>query len=302
MIDCSEGYKNADEIINTIGLMLEKADQLGSDFNILADESALQDYEDRIYVKRALENAIDQDAVEIFLQPLIEADSGKLIGAEALARIRDSEGRIIPPGAFIPVAEKNGRINQLGEQVFEKVCRFICNNNIEEMGMKYINVNLSPIQFMRPDLGDRFATIVRRYGIKPDQIHLEITEEAIIDEQMMEKQVRLMQKNGFRFVLDDYGKGYSNLMRIKKTSFVTIKIDMEIVWDYCNSMDAVLPMMISAFKSLGLSITAEGIETEEMANKMRAIGCDYLQGMLFSAPVSVNSFLKKYRYGEDLNV
>ena len=148
---------------------------------------------------------------------------------------------------------------------------------------------------MISDLGKRFLSTIKMYGVNPEKIHLEITEEAMIDEQQMEKQIQMMQRDGFLFVLDDYGKGYSNLTRLKKSPFVNVKLDMEIVWDYCNAEDAILPMMVEAFKKMGFEITAEGIETEDMARKMTEIGCDYLQGMLFSSPVPIDDFLDKYK-------
>ncbi|WP_029320137.1 EAL domain-containing protein [Butyrivibrio sp. AE3004] len=294
LIDCEKGYTSADVVLNTITVMLEQANKLDNDFNILVSDDPIADYEDRLYLKRTMENAIDQRSVEVYLQPIIDAKKKKLVGAEALARIRDNGGNIIPPGAFIPIAEQNGRINQLGEQVFEKVCEFIADTEIKKMGMQFINVNLSPIQFMRADLGRRFLSEVHKYGIDPEIIHLEITEEAMIDEQQMEKQIQIMQKEGFKFVLDDYGKGYSNLSRLKKSPFINVKLDMEVVWDYCSAPDHIVPMMVGAFKKMNFSITAEGIETEDMARKMTDIGCDYLQGMLFSSPMSMEDFVKKY--------
>ena len=294
LINCDEGYQHSDVILNTIGVMLEKADVMGNDFNVLTDENAIQDYEDRVYIKRVMENAIDNDEVEVFLQPLIDARTRKLAGAEALARIRDSEGNIISPNDFIPIAEKNGRINILGEQIYTKVCMLFKDYDLDKMGVSFINVNLSPIQFMRSDLVDRFTSILNKYDLSAQKIHLEITEAAMIDEYQMDKQIRVMTNSGFQFVLDDYGKGYSNLTRLKKNPFINVKIDMEVVWEHCTNPDQVLPMMVSVFKSRGYGITAEGIETEEMASIMTRIGCDYLQGMLFSAPIPIDEFMGKY--------
>ncbi len=294
MIDCAKGYDSADDVLDTLSILLENAGKMGDDFNILSDNCAIQEYTDRIAIKRALEYAVDNDGVEVYLQPLIDAKSGKLAGAEALARIRSMDGEIIPPTVFIPIAEQNGRINTLGEQVFEKVCRFISENSLESMGVAFINVNLSPLQFLRKDLVDRFNCIISKYNVPAEMIHLEITEEAMIDDVQMERQVKRMQKNGYKFVLDDYGKGYSNLNRLKKIPFINVKIDMEVVWDHCSSPDEVLPMMVNVFKNKGYGITAEGIETENMAESMRNMGCDFLQGMLFSAPISMKAFINKY--------
>jgi EAL domain-containing protein (putative c-di-GMP-specific phosphodiesterase class I) len=294
LLDCNKVYRSVDEVFNTLNLLLDKTESLGDDYNILSDEGTLQDYEDRLDVKKALEYAVDNDKVEVFLQPLLNSATRKVIGAEALSRIRDADGKIISPGAFIPIAEMNGRINQLGEQVFEKVCRFISENDIETMGLEFINVNLSPIQFMRSDLVDRFTSIINKYDVNPELIHLEITEVFMIDELQMERQINILQRSGFKFVLDDYGKGYSNLSRMKRSPFVNIKLDMEVVWDYCNEPDVFIPMMVKAFKEMDLGITAEGIETEQMADAMTDIGVDYLQGMLFSPPIPEDEFVKKY--------
>ena len=148
---------------------------------------------------------------------------------------------------------------------------------------------------MRSDLGKRFLSIIKMYGVSPEKIHLELTEEAMIDEQQMEKQIQIMQRDGFRFVLDDYGKGYSNLTRLKKSPFINVKLDMSVVWDYCANPDDILPGEIETFKKSGFEITAEGIESEDMANKMTAIGCRYLQGFYFSKPIPVDEFILRYK-------
>jgi len=99
---------------------------------------------------------------------------------------------------------------------------------------------------------------------------------------------------GFNFVLDDYGKGYSNMTRLKSIPFINVKLDMSTVWDYCSNPDDVLPNMVKTFRGVGFSITAEGIEDEVMAEKMRNIGVTYLQGYHFSKPLPMSDFVKKY--------
>ena len=136
--------------------------------------------------------------------------------------------------------------------------------------------------------------ILKQYNLQAGQIHLEITEQSIIDYTLMKEQIDVLRRIGFHFVLDDYGSGYSNLTRVKHYPFWNIKLDMEVVWDYCKTRDTLLPHIVTAFKELGFSITAEGIETEEMADALAAIGCDYLQGYLFDKPIPVNDFVAKY--------
>ncbi len=241
-------------------------------------------------IRQYIEKAIDDSGFELYLQPIVDAKSGRVIGAEALSRVRDDEGKIILPGEFIPVAENSGRINELGELVFDNTCRFIKEKGLDNLGIEWINVNLSPAQFLRIDLADRFASIAKSHGVDPSNVHLEITEGALIDDSFFQRQIKALTDKGFMFVLDDYGTGYSNLARLKRCPFINIKIDMSIVWGYCTEPDAILPRMIQAFKDTGFTITAEGIEDEKMAETMKKLGCDYLQGYHFSKPVAAEAF------------
>ena len=247
-------------------------------------------------IKRAVEYAVDHNSVELFLQPVFDAKTNKLIGAESLSRIKDENGNYISPSLFIPIAEKNGRINKLGEQRFEKTCRFIKENDINAMGLSWINVNLSPIQILRRDLNKRFSTILQKYGISPEKIHLEITEESMIDFDFLDTQMKSMNNSGFCFVLDDYGKGYSNVARMKKCPFINVKLDMEFVWDYMKDQDKILPTLVQTIKLMGFTVTAEGIENQEIADAMKEIGCDYLQGFCFSKPLPAKEFAEKYGF------
>ena len=259
------------------------------------DDDMFQATHETTKIKAVLENAIKTNSVEVFLQPIVDAQTLKLVGAESLARIRDEKGNIIPPGKFISLAEKNGRINQLGEQVFEKTCRFVKSNDLKSMGMKWVNVNISTAQFMKKDLAKSFEILLNKYNVSPDSIHLEITEVAIIDESLMKDQINEIQKRGFAFSLDDYGTGYSNVSRLKHYPFTNVKLDMSLVWDHCKKPDIILPMLVKTLKGSGYTITAEGIETIEMAKAMAEIGCDYLQGWYFSPPIPMNDFINKYK-------
>ncbi len=147
---------------------------------------------------------------------------------------------------------------------------------------------------MRSDLADRFSAIAQKYQVDPKLIHLEITEEAIIDEDFMIRQIRQMKEKGFEFVLDDYGTGYSNLARLKRCPFINVKLDMSLVWDYYQNPDEILPNMIQAFKHMKFGITSEGIEDEKMAEMMKNIGCDFLQGFYYSKPLPMDEFVEKY--------
>lgn len=294
VLEVGERVSSADVLLGSIIDGLNKADRLGAAQIVTISDRELKANEDEVAIKRYLENAVERDNVEVYLQPLMDAQSGKIVGAEALCRIRDDEGNIIPPGKFISLAEENGKINELGTQTFEKTCEFISEYNVAGAGLQWINVNLSPVQFMKADLADRCEELIKKYNVDPGLIHLEITEESMIDDAFFQKQTTALRDKGFKFVLDDYGTGYSNLARLKKCPFINIKLDMSIVWDYYKEPDKLLPNLIQTFKEMDFSITAEGIEDEKMAAVMREIGCDYFQGYYYSKPISMIDFADKY--------
>ena len=285
---------STDRIVSTLLAALDNAGQSVVPAGDQPVAEAIQSIDEQMDIKKALEKALEEYRVEVFLQPLIDSKSGKVIAAEALARIRDENNNLIPPGLFIPIAEKNGHINDLGEQVFIRVCRFIRDNNLDALGLSWINVNLSPIQCMSNGLAANFSRILKEYNIPASRIHLEITEQSMVDYSLIKTQIDGLSSSGFRLSLDDYGSGYFNLTRVKRYPFKNIKIDMEIVWDYFNARDHLLPTLIHAFKEMNFTITAEGIENREMADEFRRIGCDYLQGYYYSKPLPITDFLRRY--------
>ena len=295
-ISPQNGLDSAERILSNLTIALEMVGQADATapHSMVMDAESILKLDEQVDILRTLERSIKDGNVEVFLQPVFDSTARRMVAAEALARIRDQEGNIIPPSLFIPIAEKNGYINRLGEIVFEKTCAFILNHDMDSLGLSWINVNLSPIQCMQPDIARQLNGILKRYGISAERIHLEITEQSIIDFTLLEKQIIELREHGFQFVLDDYGSGYSNLIRVRQYPFINIKLDMEVVWDYFHNRDHLLPTVVDGFRKSGFSVTAEGIETVEMAEALTAIGCDFLQGFLFDRPLPVDEFVKKY--------
>ena len=181
------------------------------------------------------------------------------------------------------------------EQVFRKACLFVKEHDMEELGISWLNVNLSPIQCMRSDLSRRFEDILAENHVDSRYIHLEITEQSMVDFSSSIKQIMKLKDAGFKFALDDYGSGYSNLTRVKEYPFINIKLDMSVVWDYYHERDFLIPYLVEAFHQMNFSITAEGIETLDMAEVMSSIGCDFLQGYYFSKPLPEEEFVRYCR-------
>ncbi len=282
---------SAEQAVNTIVGALGYA-ATASDNLINLNENRTLDQQ--MEVKSALERALDEDKLEVFLQPIMDSASGAVAGAEVLARIRDGDGRIIPPSLFIPVAEKNGKINLVGERVLEKTCRFLHEYGTALPGLKWVNVNLSPIQCMKRDLSERFLEILSENGISSELFRFELAGQSVIDIPLLEEHIQTLHEKGFTFSLGDYGRSYTNLNRVTHYPFVNIKLDTEAVLDYFHDQDQMLPSIVPAFKRMGYTVTAEGIESKEMADAMTAIGCDYLQGFYYSKPLPVGEFVEKY--------
>ena len=297
--DSSLEIHDAERIINNLTIALDNTKRLTT-INALDSRSealSTKQVEQQMDILRMLERAVSNNEVEVFYQPMIDAATRKMVAAEALARIRDDSGRIISPGLFIPLAESSGLINELGKQVLSKVCAFIQSHDLGSMGIQWVNVNLSPVQCLQQDLADQFSEVLAHYDVSPNMIHLEITEESMLDYSLLQKQIMELANHGFKHVMDDYGSGYSNFARVKHYPFITIKLDMSVVWDYFRDRDVLLPALVQGFKQMGLSITAEGIESEEMAQALTDIGTDYLQGFYFSKPLEPDEFVARYSVG-----
>ncbi len=294
VMDIGSMVSSSDMILSSLISALDEADSGKSREVVSIDQTGMDQTLKDTAMKRLLDSAIENDLVEVYLQPLTDARSGKIVGAEALCRLVDKKGNQIPPQSFIGIAERNGKIIELGEQVFEKTCRFIKEKNPAAYGLEWINVNLSPIQFIRKDLAEEFSKIAKKYDVDPGIVHLEITEESMIDDVFLQKQMASMMEKGFKFALDDFGTGYSNFNRLKRCPFSNVKLDMSIVRDYFNEPDEILPTIIKVFKQMGFEITAEGIEDENMEKVMKSMGCDYLQGYFYSKPLPMDEYAARY--------
>ena len=285
-------FASPHELIDALGIVLGELSSAKEEHyqHLLLDTDYMERIKRGVQIKRALDYAMDHDSVEIYLQPIMRAGTYELVGAEALARIIDPEIGFLSPGEFIPIAEKNGSISQLGQQVFRKGCAFMA----EQMGrsiLRWLNVNLSPIQCMDPTLTENFIGIQKMYGIDASVLHLEITEESFVNPRMLQKNIENMRNGGFQFVLDDYGSGYSNALLVKSIPFVNIKIDIGMVRAHFAHPDQFLPNTIRTFRDMGFDVTVEGIETAEMAQEVSTMGATYLQGYYFSKPLPLKDFI-----------
>lgn len=245
-------------------------------------------------MEQMLEDAMKEDRIEVFYQPIFSTREKKFVSAEALVRMRDKDGKLVPPGAFISVAEANGKILPLGEIVFDKVCRFFTRESLEQYGLHYIEVNLSVIQCGYPELAGDYIAIMEKHQINPKYINLEITESASMaaKKTLLENMSKLMEY-GVYFSLDDFGTGQSNLNYIVDMPVNIVKFDRDMSQAFFRDEKAkyVLNAAMQMIHGMKLKIVSEGIETKEQYLAMEELAIDYIQGYYFSKPLPEQEFL-----------
>ena len=242
-----------------------------------------------------LDQAMKEDRIEVFYQPIYATREHRFVSAEALVRMRDTNGQLVAPASFIPVAERNGDIIQLGEIVFDKVCRFFTEEQLERYGLHYIEVNLSVVQCGYKQLADDYIRIMEKYRMHPDCINLEITESASMSaKKTLLGNMRRLREYGVHFSLDDFGTGQSNLNYIVEMPVDIVKFDREMSQAFFRDEKAqyVMNAAMQMIQGMQLKIVSEGIEDKQQYLEMEKLGIDYIQGYYFSKPLPEKEFLE----------
>lgn len=278
--------------VRTIQVDLEREQQVfvGKEYaeNILQQQK----------MEQQLHEIIKDDRVEVFYQPIYSTKEKRFTSAEALMRVRDVDGKIIPPYTYITVAEANGIILQLGRMIFEKVCRFLQKEQPWQYGLEYVEVNLSVMQCAYENLADEYIEIMKKYQIDPKRINLEITESASSNaKNVLLKNMHKLIEYGVRFSLDDFGTGQSNLNYIVEMPVHLVKFDRDMINAYFENGKAkyVMNAAMQMIQGLNLEIVSEGIETREQYLVMESLGIQHIQGYYFSKPLAENAYLKFIR-------
>lgn len=258
-------------------------------------------YHREIIIEKLIKKALKDGTFQVWYQPIWDREHNCVHSAEALIRLIDDELGFISPEEFIPIAEKNGTIIDIGIFVFEEVCKLYTEQKLQNMGIEYIEVNLSVVQCMHRKLIDSFDRIMKKYELDTSRINLEITESAATSNQKALKETVLKLKDkGFSFSLDDYGTGYSNYSYMIDMPFYIIKIDKSILWRAMNPKTSeedknamvLLESTISMMQKMNYKIVVEGVETNEQRRLLESYHCDYFQGYYFSKPVPAEQFME----------
>ena len=235
----------------------------------------------------AIAEGLARDEFLPFFQPQVTFGNGQVIGVEALARWRRSDGQIVRPSHFIPAIERGGLIDRLTDRILEKACAWKSRWARQGLHLK-ISVNVSMLNLADISAADRFQHIVRSHGVDPREVLLEITESSVMGEAAHALNVlaRLRLK-GFGLSVDDFGTGYSSLSQLSQIPFTELKIDQGFVTGAPNQprKRAVIEASLELARKLNLSVVAEGVETVEEWQMLAELGCTCAQGYLISRPV-----------------
>jgi len=294
-VSCPEDGNTMASIIDVIDYSILSAKTSGKGSIVYAKNLDLNALRQEKAIEKAVENAIANNTIEVYYQPIFNTEKQCYTSAEALVRLKDENLGNIPPDVFIPIVERNGIIVKLGILIFEKVCQFIQKVNLKETSIEYIEVNVSVVQCMQRDFVDELIEIMDRYHVTPDQINLEVTETAATNSlAILQENIEKLHERGISFSLDDYGSGYSTLGYIHQLPFKIIKLDRIMVWDAFDNEKAgiTLKFTVGMLKELKVRIVAEGVETEEQQVHLEGIGCDYLQGWYYSKAIPEREFVE----------
>ena len=261
-------------------------------------EAMTQAARERLELESRLRLALAQGPLQMYYQPQIDIATGRIQGAEALVRWNDPQEGLISPARFIPVAETSGVIGPLGEWVVREVCRQ--GQQWREAGLPPLTLalNVSPRQFHLTDLAGCTAAALQASGFPAALLELEITESALAERTEEARQVLVrLRELGVRIAVDDFGTGYSSLAQLKRFPIDVLKIDQGFIRDIPQSEDdmAISAAIIAMGHSMGLSVLAEGVETEGQLAFLRERGCDAYQGYLCSRPVPADDFVALLR-------
>jgi EAL domain-containing protein (putative c-di-GMP-specific phosphodiesterase class I) len=243
---------------------------------------------ERVELENDLRQALDRDELRLHYQPLVDLATDRIVGFEALVRWQHPTRGLVPPLAFVPLAEETGLILPIGAWVLETACRQARRWSEEYPESPLVmSVNLSARQFNQPSLVDEVRATLAATGLAPERLELEITESVLLDEgEENSTTLRALRDLGVRLVLDDFGTGYSSLSYLRRLPLDTIKIDRSFVdgIDEDNSNLPIVRAVIALAHGLGIEVVAEGIETEGQLEVLRDLVCDRGQGYYFARP------------------
>ncbi|MDL2182726.1 EAL domain-containing protein [Pseudomonas sp. ChxA] len=279
---------SAEQLLRNADSALFKAKSAGREGYALYTEELTAHAQHRVEIASELRRALDQQELRVYYQPVHDLQDSRLVGVEALVRWQHPERGLVPPGEFIPIAERTGLIADIDAWVMDQACRQMGQWLADGAPLSFIAVNVSSRLFARRELYEQVAQVLHTTGLDPAYLELEVTESAVMeDPEVALEQLHRLRELGLRLAIDDFGTGYSSLLRLKRLPVQKLKIDQGFVaglpWDEDDA--AIVRVVIALAKSMGMQVHAEGIEQVEQARFLLEQECDLGQGYWFGRPV-----------------
>jgi diguanylate cyclase (GGDEF)-like protein len=285
------GRGTAETMLAEADTAMYQAKSQGGGHAEVFDAALGREVQQRSVALRMLQSALDEHRILVHYQPIVDLETGTVAGFEALARISDHDGLLVPPADFIPVAEDSGLVVPLGAQVLEMACVQAARWRADVAGGRALTiaVNVSARQLQAGDLTTAVRQTLELTGLDPGCLHLEITETAIIDlHPGVVEQLTRIGELGVQIGLDDFGTGYASLTHLRRLPLTFVKLDRSFVRGLGNNDedDRIVSAVVDLAANLGLRSIAEGVETPYQLDRLRALGCDQAQGFHFSRPIA----------------
>ncbi|MBN9334120.1 bifunctional diguanylate cyclase/phosphodiesterase [Devosia sp.] len=274
-----------EELLRRADVALYAAKIAGRDGFTLYTPEMDREKRERRALELELRNAlITGTGLRLVYQPIYAANGGDIAGAEALVRWAHPTRGMLPPDAFIALAEECGIIDQLGEWVLREACRFAL-----DAGLPRVAVNVSPVQLQNDRLAERVLGILAETGLPAERLEIEITEGVLLQNSpQMQDTIRTLRHAGAGIALDDFGTGYASISYLRSYAVDKLKVDRSYVQlvSTDRAMNHIVRLIVETGRALGMAVTAEGIETQDQRRLLTEMGCTYLQGYLFARPLA----------------
>jgi len=298
---CPSDGKDSEALLRNADTAMYRAKEQGKNlYQFFLPEMNLKVAE-RLSLETAMRQMLHENQPLLYYQPLIELKSGRIVGMEALARWKHPEWGLVSPSRFIPLAEETGLIIPIGERVLRMACAQI--KCWHDTGFTNLHgaVNISARQFQRSDLLQTVTNALSESGLTPSFLDIELTESILQSTESTMSTIRKLRTRGVEVSIDDFGTGYASLIYLKRFSVNTLKIDRSFIQDIATDSDdrVIVKTIIALAHNLKIKVIAEGVETNEQLDFLRANECDEIQGYLFSPPLPVEEatqFLSEWKF------
>ena len=298
---------SAENVLRDADIAMYRAKASGRSQYVVFEPSMRENIQARLELETDLRGAVEREELVVYYQPVLHGASGKLAGFEALVRWQHPEHGLISPGEFVPLAEESGLIIGIDRWVLKTACAQLT-AWLPHSPELTLSVNLSSRQFTRPDLAPFVASVLTEFYLEPRHLKLELTEGLLMDLSLgVRETLAALRKLGIKLHIDDFGTGYSSLSYLQRFDADALKVDRSFVMRMLDSEDSaeLVRTIINMAHNLKMKVVAEGVETNKQYVQLRALGCEYVQGYLFSKPVPAAAAAlllpKQERYKGGLN-